>query len=78
MVTKAGGKGTGSWEAGNRRRKETNLAKTKADPATRMDGIVVKGRSSGAHVELPWIVAPIQSESREIGAAGEIGRKSDE
>ena len=54
------------------------MAKTHADPATRMDGIVVKGRSGGAHVELPWIVVPVQSESREIGAAGEIGRKGDE
>ncbi len=59
MVAEAGRERTGSWEAGNRWREETNLAKTKADPATRMDGIVVKGRSSGAHVEFPWIVAPI-------------------
>jgi hypothetical protein len=53
------------------------LAKAEADPATRVDSVVVKSRGGGAHVELPRIAAPSQSKSREISAASEVGRKCD-
>ena len=77
MVAEAGRERTRSWEAGDGWRKETDLTKTKADPAARVDGVVVESRGSGAHVEFPWIVAPGQSNVGEVGTAGEIGRKGD-
>ena len=78
VIAEARWKRAGSWEAGNGWGKETDLAKTKADPASRVDGIVVEGRSSGTHVELPRVVTPVQCKGGEVDTAGEIGRKGDE
>jgi hypothetical protein len=48
------------------------LTEAKADPPTRMDGVVVKGGSSWSHVELPRVAAPLQSKSRKVSGAGKI------
>jgi hypothetical protein len=53
------------------------LTEAKADPATRMDSVVVEGRSSWAHMKFPRVALPGQSEGREVSATGEIRRESD-
>lgn len=54
------------------------MAKTHADPATRMDGVIVEGRRGGSHMETPWIGAKAQSKIGEKSAAIEVVWESDE
>ena len=53
VVAKARREEAGSWETGDRRWEKTNLTETHADPAARVDGVVVKGRRGGSHVKAP-------------------------
>jgi hypothetical protein len=78
MVTKTGGEEARSGEAGHRRWEQADLTETEADPTTRMNSVAVKSRSSGSHVKLPGVAAPIGGKIREIGTTREIGGKVDE
>ena len=73
VVAKTGREKAGSRETGHRRREQANLTETEADPATRMDSVTVKSRSSGSHVKLPGQATPTGSEVRKIGATREVG-----
>lgn len=77
VVAETGGQKARRRKAGDRWWEETDLAEAKADPATRMDSVVVEGRSSGAHMKFPRVALPGQSEGREVSAAGKIRRESD-
>lgn len=78
VVAKRRREETGRWKAGSGWRKESNLAQTHADPAARVDGIVVKSGRRGSHVEAPWIGTEAEGEVGEDGAAIKVGRESDE
>jgi hypothetical protein len=68
MVAEAGGEKTGNGKARDRRWKEANWAKADTNPATSMDNVVIKSRSSRAHVEQPRVATPTEGSSREVGA----------
>jgi hypothetical protein len=57
MVAKARREEAGSWETGNRGWEQADLTETHANPATRMDCIIVEGRRGWAHVKAPGVGA---------------------
>ena len=69
---------TGSGKTGSWRKKHTNLAKAEANPTTGVDRIIVKRSSGRAHVKKPRVGMPAKCRGRELVAAGEISRESDE
>ena len=78
MVAERRRKEAGRWEAGNGWWKESDLARTWADPVTRVDGIVAEGRRCWSHVKAPWIGTEARRRGGEFGATVEVGRKSNE
>lgn len=78
VVAERGRDKAGSWEAGNGRWEESDLAKAHADPATRVDGIIVEGGRSRSHVEAPWIGTKAQCKGGEFGATIDVGWQSNE
>ena len=53
VIAKAGREQAGSWEAGDRRWEKTDLTKSHADPAARVNSIVIEGRRGWSHVKTP-------------------------
>jgi hypothetical protein len=78
MISKPRRGKAGSGETGSWRRKHANLAEAEANPTASVDCIIVKGSSSRAHVKKPRVGTPAKCKSRELVAAGEISRESDE
>ena len=76
MIAKRRREKAGRRKAGDRWWKKSDLAETHADPATRVDSVVVKSRRCWAHVEAPWIGTESQRKVRKSCATVEVGGES--
>ncbi len=65
-------------EARSGRWKESDLTKARADPATRVDGIIAESGRCWSHVKAPWIGTKAQRKGGEFGATVDISGQSNE
>ena len=78
MVAKARREEARSWEAGCGRWKQADGTETHADPATRVDGVVVEGRRGWSHVKAPRSGTEGKSKVGESGATIKISGEVNE
>jgi hypothetical protein len=78
MVAKAGWMGDRRRKTRDRGWEQTDGAKTKADPATRMDSVTKESGSSWSRLKGPRVETPGKSDVREGSAAVKVSRKVDQ